>query len=88
MNARKLLALPAEYALVLQQIKEHGQEDFANLAESLQIARPRLAHIIEALKHKGLVAITQQYNDVSIRLSSKGQRVTRYIWPELTSGAA
>lgn len=75
--------LPADYALVLQQILEHGQEDIANLSESLQIRRSRLAHIIEALKHKGLIRMTRDYHsDLWIELSGKGRRLVSNLWPE------
>lgn len=77
------IALPEDYALVLQQIQENGQEDIANLSETLHIRRNRLAHIIEALKHKGLIRISRDYHsDLWIELSGKGRRLVRYLWPE------
>ena len=79
--------MPEDYALVLQQIQESGQEDIANLAETLQIKRGRLAHIIDALKHKGLIRLTRDYHsDMWIELSTKGRRLVNYLWPE--SGGA
>lgn len=75
--------MPADYALVLQQISENGQDDMANLSESLHIRRSRLAHIIEALRHKGLIRMTHDYHsDVWIELSGKGRRLVAYLWPE------
>lgn len=75
--------MPEDYALVLQQIQESGQEDLTNLSESLRIKRSRLTHIIESLKHKGLIRLTQDYrNDVWVELSSKGRRLVAYLWPE------
>lgn len=75
--------MPEDYALVLQQIQESGQEDIANLSESLRIRRGRLAHIINALRHKGLIRLTHDYrNDVWIELSGKGRRLVQYLWPE------
>ena len=75
--------MPEDYALVLQQIQESGQEDLTNLSESLRIRRSRLAHIIDSLKHKGLVRLTQDYrDDVWIELSGKGRRLVAYLWPE------
>jgi DNA-binding MarR family transcriptional regulator len=75
--------MPEDYALVLQQIQENGQDDLANLAESLRIRRSRLTHIIDALKHKGLIRMTRDYrNDVWIELSGKGRRLVSYLWPE------
>lgn len=77
------IEMPADYALVLQQIKENGQEDLGNLAESLQIRRSRLAHIIESLKNKGLVRLRHDYHsELWIELSQKGQRLVSYMWPE------
>jgi DNA-binding MarR family transcriptional regulator len=75
--------MPEDYALVLQQIQENGQDDLANLAESLRIRRSRLTHIIDALKHKGLIRMTRDYrNDVWIELSGNGRRLVSYLWPE------
>ena len=78
-----VMKMPEDYALVLQQIQESGQEDLANLSESLRIKRSRLTHIIQALKHKGLVRLTKDYrNDVWVELSGKGRRLVTYLWPE------
>lgn len=77
------MEMPADYALVLQQIQENGQDDIANLSESLHIRRSRLAHIIEALKRKGLIRLTRDYHsDLWIELSGKGRRLVSYMWPE------
>jgi DNA-binding MarR family transcriptional regulator len=77
------MEMPADYALVLQQIQENGQDDIANLSESLHIRRSRLTHIIDALKHKGLVRLTRDYHsDLWVELSGKGQRLVQYLWPE------
>ena len=76
-------SLPADYALVLQQVEESGEEDFTTLAESLRLDRPRLAHIVEALQHKGLLVLSRSsYADTWIRLSSKGRHFLQYMWPE------
>lgn len=37
----KTIELPEDYALVLQQVDENGEEDFTNLAESLKFDRRR-----------------------------------------------
>ena len=77
------ITLPEDYALVLQQIQENGQDDIANLAETLHIRRSRLSHIIDSLKHKGLIRVTRDYHsDLWIELSAKGKRLVRYLWPE------
>jgi len=77
------IELPEDYALVLQQVDESGQEDFNNLAESLRFDRSRLAHILEALQHKGLIRLgISGQRDAWIRVSSKGKRLLTYMWPE------
>lgn len=78
-----LQSLPADYALVLQQINEDGEEDFTTLAETLRFERSRLSHIIESLHHKGLLIIHRaNHFDIGISLSSKGKHLLRYMWPE------
>lgn len=77
------IELPEDYALVLQQIQENGQDDIANLSESLHIRRSRLTHIIEALKRKGLIRLSRDYHsDLWVELSGKGRRLVSYMWPE------
>lgn len=76
------IELPADYALVLQQVEENGQEDFAELAESLYFDRARLSHIISSLKHKGLVRVSYTAQDTWISLSTKGHRLVQSMWPE------
>ncbi len=74
--------LPEDYALVLQQVEEDGQEDFNNLAESLRFDRKRLSHILEALHHKGLIVMNIDGRDAWIRVSNKGRQLVHYLWPE------
>lgn len=84
MTKNNLLHLPEDYALVLQQIKENGEEDFLSLAESLSISKGRLHHIIESLHRKRLITINwSKWSESWIRLSAKGQKLTNYIWPEM-----
>ena len=78
----KTIELPEDYALVLQQVDENGEEDFTNLAESLKFDRRRLAHIIQALQSKGLIYIHSTTQDIWIGLSSKGRRLMELVWPE------
>jgi DNA-binding IclR family transcriptional regulator len=79
----KIAELPEEYAIVLQQIDEDGAEDFNELVETLQFERSRLAHIIQSLQHKGLVSLQGDgERGFWIRLSRKGERLMRYLWPE------
>lgn len=74
------LEMPADYALVLQQVDEHGEEDFTNLAESLSLDRKRLSHIVHALQHKGLVQVHMVQRDIWIRLSARGRRLVAAVW--------
>ena len=79
------LTLPHDYALVLQTVHESGEEDFAGLAESLHVDRGRLTHIVENLRHKGLIYFTRPSrgtDDVWIRLSTKGRKFMAALWPE------
>ncbi len=79
------IELPRDYALVLQTVHESGEEDFANLAETLRFDRPRLAHILEALRHKGLIYLSRSGRSGSeawIRVSAKGRKCMTTIWPE------
>lgn len=79
----KTTALPQDYALVLAQIGDAGREDFTSLAETLRFDSKRLAHIIKALQHKGLILVRQaDYSDMWIRLSRRGQRLMANMWPE------
>jgi DNA-binding MarR family transcriptional regulator len=78
----KAIELPEDYALVLQQVDQNGEEDFTNLAESLKFDRQRLAHIIQALRSKGLIYIHSTTQDIWISLSSKGHRLVETVWPE------
>ncbi|HET6924262.1 MAG TPA: MarR family winged helix-turn-helix transcriptional regulator, partial [Candidatus Saccharimonadales bacterium] len=75
--------LPDDQALVLQQVAEDGEGDFASLVESLRFDYGRLSHIVESLQHKGLVVLNRAGQSESwIRLSSKGRRLLAYMWPE------
>lgn len=77
----KKVKLPADYAIVLRLIKMRGKENFTSLAETVRFDSARLAHIIQNLQHKGLILASRSvvYGDVWIRLSTKGQRLTRLL---------
>lgn len=79
------LDLPTDYALVLQQVDAEGEEDFTNLAESLNFDRRRLSHIIQALQHKGLVRVSWQRADGWVSLSARGRRLVESLWSPGTS---
>jgi DNA-binding MarR family transcriptional regulator len=75
--------LPEEYAIVLQQIEEDGEDNFSTLAEMVTFDRNRLTHIVQALQHKGLITITtSMQRDAWMRLTTKGKQLMRYVWPE------
>jgi DNA-binding MarR family transcriptional regulator len=74
--------VPVDYALVLQQINEAGEEDLASLSETLRLSRAGLLHIIDALKHKGLISVvSSSYGAVWIHLSRKGKKYINQLWP-------
>ena len=77
------IKLPDDYSLVLQEVGLSGEEDVAQLAESLNFDQGRLQHILHALQHKGLVYfVTTNGRGMWVRLSAKGRKLTRTIWPE------
>jgi DNA-binding MarR family transcriptional regulator len=83
-----LHGVPVDYALVLQQINEVGEEDLTSLSETLRLSRGRLLHILEALKHKGLISVIgSSYGAVMIRLSRKGQKYISQLWPTMPQTA-
>lgn len=76
--------LPFDYAMVLQQINDDEGDGFDDLADSLRIERGRLAHIIHALHHKGLIRLEGSLGgrEIWLSLSAKGKRLMQYLWPE------
>lgn len=75
--------LPEDYSLVLQEVGDHGAEELNELAETLNLDRGRLQHILSALQHKGLVALNNTYGrGVWIRLTAKGHKFMTTLWPE------
>ncbi|MBL8160046.1 hypothetical protein JNJ66_06345 [Candidatus Saccharibacteria bacterium] len=79
----KATSLPHDYALVLAQVNDAGTEEFTSLAESLSYDQKRLAHIVRALQHKGLILIRRSdYQDMWIGLTRRGQRLIDSMWPE------
>ena len=82
MKTKRDINLPLDYALVLQQIIEDGEDDVTTLTETLNIKRSRLMHILTNLLNRGLIIMQRDTYDVRVRLSRKGTRVMRYVWPE------
>lgn len=83
MNSNRDIKLPLDYSLVLQQIIEDGEDDVDTLTETLNIKKQRLMHILSNLGHKGLIIMERDtFSQLRVRLSRKGQRITKIIWPE------
>lgn len=80
----KAQQLPQDYALVLQQISEDGEDGFEDLIGTLRLDRSRLGHILQALHHKGLIRIEHATfgEEIWLSLSAKGKRLMSYLWPE------
>jgi Mn-dependent DtxR family transcriptional regulator len=81
---KKAVNLPVEYILVLQEINDDEHENVANLSHSLRISYKRMLHIIRELQHKGLI----QFSDyMSVKLSRKGDRLLKQLWPSSPKAA-
>lgn len=74
--------LSNEYALVLQQVHESGEEDFAGLADSLHFTPGRLAHVLQDLTHKRLIVSRRASYGIWVRLSARGKRLIHSMWPD------
>lgn len=77
--SKKTINLPTDYALVLQQIQEDGEDDIMTLSHALSLNQHRVTHIVRSLQHKGFVQI---YGDMRVVLSRKGKKIVSYLWPE------
>ncbi|TXG77671.1 hypothetical protein E6P97_01310 [Patescibacteria group bacterium] len=83
MKKANIRDLPFDYALVLQQINEDGQDELAVLGETLNIRRSRMLHIVTSLRKKGLLLIEQNsWGDAWVRLSAKGKKIVSQLWPD------
>lgn len=78
----KAFHLPNEYILVLQQVYENGEEDFAGLADSLRLTPGRLAHVLQGLAQKRLIVSRNAGYGIWVRLSARGKRLIHTMWPE------
>ncbi len=84
----KTTSLPQDYALVLAQVNDYGQEELTSLAETLRFDKKRLSHILKALQHKGLILVKHtDYSDVWIGLTRRGQRLIADMWPDARATA-
>jgi DNA-binding IclR family transcriptional regulator len=74
--------LPEEYAIVLQQINEDGGDNIDDLVDTVRVDKSRLAHIVSALHHRGLVTVENLGYEPWLTVSAKGRRLIHYLWPE------
>ena len=74
--------LTTNEALVLQQVYEDGGDEAAMLAAQMGIPRRTAMNVLADLRRKGLMAIDQAYGDAWVRLTTRGKRLVRRIWPE------
>lgn len=76
------ITLSHEDALVLQQISELGEEDVIGLERALSMNRSRVLASIESLRRKGLITVERIAGDWWVHLSTKGKKLTHFMWPE------
>lgn len=72
-------------AIVLQQVNEDGEDDTSSLARALGMTPAHTLNVIEHLQRKGLVDAFGGYDGLWVRLTRKGRRLIRYLWPEARS---
>lgn len=82
MSRHQPIDLTTNEALVLQQVHEDGEDDLPTLSRQLSLPRSYAAAIVASLKHKGLLIVTDQYQQLWVRPSARGKRMVRYIWPQ------
>ena len=76
------LALTPNEALVLQQVLEDGEDDLSTIAIQLGMSRGYVSNLVVHLKTKGLVAISTNFDDLWIRLTTRGRHLVDTLWPE------
>lgn len=79
----RTIEISEDYAIIMQQIEEVGEEDFDNLVETLRFDRSRLMDILSGLRHKGLVIFHYSRWGLWLQLSAKGKKSVKIIWPDL-----
>lgn len=79
----KTIDISKDYAIIIQQIGEAGEEDFDNLVETLGGDRSRLMDILSDLRHKGLVIFHYSRWGLWLQLSAKGKKSVKLVWPDL-----
>lgn len=75
--------LTTNEVLVLQQVYEDGGDDAAMLAAQVGIPHRTAMRVLADLRHKGLMAIDQDYGNAWVRLTTRGKRLVQRIWPEV-----
>ena len=79
----KEMSLSTSEAIVLQQLQEDGEDDMSLLSSQLGFSKGRIVALINGLKQKGLLVINHDYKGTWIRLSTKGNHLISYMWPEM-----
>jgi len=79
----KLAKFNQDQALILQIIKESGEEDVEHLLARLRYDRARLVNMLIGLQNRGLIKVkTTGYGTIAT-LSRKGRKTAHLLWPEL-----
>lgn len=78
----KEINLTTNEAIVLQQINEDIEDDTWSLAKRVGMTRRHVMSVISRLQQKGLIALTNSYEGLWVRLTKEGRAFIRYVWPE------
>lgn len=81
-NEESINNLTPNEAIVLQQIYEDGEDDVRTLAQMLGMSAKSVVAVVAHLKKRGLVAISNDLGDLWIKVSAKGRRLIKKLWPE------
>ncbi|MGB4762484.1 MAG: hypothetical protein WBP12_03985 [Candidatus Saccharimonas sp.] len=69
-------------ALILQQVHEDGEDDLSTVAIQLGMSRNYVASVVANLKSKGLIIVQTNFDELWIRLTTRGSQLVNYMWPE------
>jgi hypothetical protein len=79
----KLAKFNKDQALIMQVIEEAGEEDVENLLLHLKFDRQQLVNHLISLQRKGIIQIKNTGYSTVARLSTKGRKTARLLWPDL-----
>lgn len=74
--------LSPDEALLLQEIKDLGEETLSDIAWYGGGSRSQALSKLSNLKRKGLVEIRAVYGEAVVSLSKKGKKAIVYLWPD------